>query len=345
MQPALCCRTKFEEILLMPIETSRRALIAGAAGATLARPALAQQAAWPTRPVRMVVPFAAGGGTDVSTRLLTPKMSEVLGQPVVVENRPGAGGTTGTDFVAKAPADGSVFLMATLSTVGLALGLYSSLPYDPVKDLAPVAPTVLVPVGLVARPDLGARTLREFIALLKANPGKYQYGSAGNGTSGHIACANFLTQSGTEAVHVPYRGSGPVFNDLLAGVVHFTADLPGLIKPHHDAGTLRALVMATDRRSALLPDVPTSAEAGLPDYKAYSWYGVFAPARTPQPIVARMAQAVEAALSDPEIARRLEGEMGLPPMRGYTPERFGAFLRDEIALWVPIVRATGARAD
>jgi len=328
----------------MTMPLPRRPLLLAAGTAALPRRAAWAQA-WPTRPVRMIVPFAAGGGTDVTTRLLAPRMSEVLGQPVVVENRPGAGGTTGTDFVAKAPSDGSVFLMATLSTVGLALGLYGNLPYDPVRDLAPVAPTVLVPVGIVARSDIGAKTLGEFIALLKANPGRFQYGSAGNGTSGHIACANFLVQSGTQAVHVPYRGSGPVFNDLLAGVVHFTADLPGLIKPHHDVGTLRALVMATDRRSALLPDVPTSAEAGLPGYKAYSWYGVFAPAGTPGPIVARMAQAVEAALADPVIGGRLENEMGLPPMRNYTPERFGAFLREEIALWVPIVRATGARAD
>ena len=328
----------------MTMPLPRRPLLLAAGTAALPHRAARAQA-WPTRPVRMIVPFAAGGGTDVTTRLLAPRMSEVLGQPVVVENRPGAGGTTGTDVVAKAPPDGSVFLMATLSTVGLALGLYSNLPYDPVRDLAPVAPTVLVPVGIVARSDIGAQTLGEFIALLKANPGRFQYGSAGNGTSGHIACANFLVQSGTQAVHVPYRGSGPVFNDLLAGVVHFTADLPGLIKPHHDAGTLRALVMATDRRSALLPDVPTSAEAGLPGYKAYSWYGVFAPAGTPGPIVARMAQAVEAALADPVIGGRLENEMGLPPMRNYTPERFGAFLREEIALWVPIVRATGARAD
>jgi tripartite-type tricarboxylate transporter receptor subunit TctC len=325
----------------------RRGILAGAAGAALACPALAQLPAadWPARPVRIVVPFAAGGGTDTTTRLLAPKMSEFLGQPVVVENRPGAGGTTGTDQVAKAPPDGSVFLMATLSTVGLALGLYDNLPYDPVKDLAPVAPTVLVPIGIVARADLGARTLAEFIALLKAHPGRYQYGSAGNGTSGHIACASFLTQTGTQAVHVPYRGSGPVFNDLLAGVVHFTADLPGLIAPHHRQGTLRCLMMATDQRSALLPDVPTSAEAGLPVYKAYSWYGVFAPAGTPRPIVARMAQAVEAALSDAQIAARLNDTMGLPPMRGYTPERFAGFLREEIAYWVPIVRATGARAE
>ncbi|MFC4168813.1 Bug family tripartite tricarboxylate transporter substrate binding protein [Teichococcus aestuarii] len=311
----------------------------------LAPAALAQAPAWPDRPVRMVVPFAAGGATDVSARLVTQKLSEVLGQPVVIENRPGAGGTTGTDYVAKSAPDGYTFIMASLSTVGLALGLYGKLPYDPVKDLAPVAPSVLAPIGICVRRELGVSTLQEFIALLKANPGKYSYGSAGNGASGHISVVAFLQKTGTQAVHVPYRGSGPVFNDLLAGVVDFTADVPGLMKPHVESGALKALVMATDQRSSVLPQVPTSAEAGLPGYRAYSWFGVFAPAGTPKPIIGRMAAGMETALADPAVARRLDQEMGLPPMRGYTPEKFGAFLKEEIDYWVPLVKASGARAD
>ena len=327
----------------------RRQLLAAAPALLLApalpRAAAAQGDAWPNRPVRVVVPFAAGGATDVSARVVTQKLSELLGQPVVVENRPGAGGTTGTDFVAKSPPDGYTFVMASLSTVGLALGLYNRLPYDPVKDLAPIAPAVLAPIGICVRKGLGVSTLQEFIALLKANPGKYSYGSAGNGASGHISCVAFLQQTGTQAVHVPYRGSGPVFNDLLAGVVDFTADVPGLMKPHVESGALTALVMATEQRSSVLPQVPTSAEAGLPGYKAYSWFGLFGPANTPKPVAGRLAEAVEAALSDPEVAKRLDGDMGLPPMRGYTPEKFGAFLKDEIAYWVPLVKASGARAD
>ncbi|WP_421995848.1 Bug family tripartite tricarboxylate transporter substrate binding protein [Roseococcus sp.] len=324
---------------------SRRRVLAAA----LAVPALSQtvaaQPAWPTRPVRIVVPFAAGGATDGSARVVAQKLSEVLGQPVVVENRPGAGGTTGADFVAKSAPDGYTFVMASVSNLVLAQGLYSRLPYDAVKDFVPVAPVVMAPIGIAVQSSLGVSTLQEFITLLKANPGRYQYGSAGNGASGHISTVAFLQLTGTHALHIPYRGSGPVFNDLLAGVVHFTADVPGLIKPHHDAGTIRALVMATPERSSVLPDVPTSAEAGLPGYRAYSWFGLFAPANTPTPIVDRLAAAVETALTDPTVALRLDRDLGLPPMPGYTPARFAEFLQEEIRYWLPIVRASGARLD
>ncbi|WP_159994110.1 tripartite tricarboxylate transporter substrate binding protein [Roseomonas sp. 18066] len=327
----------------------RRSLLA-ATPALLATPALApaafaQEAAWPNRPIRIIVPFAAGGATDVSTRVLGQKLTEILGQSVVVENRPGAGGTTATDYVAKATGDGYTFLMASVSTTALALGLYSKLPYDPVKDLAPVAPAVLAPIGIAVRKDLGVNTLQEFIALLKANPGKYTYGSAGNGSSGHISCVALLQQTGTQAVHVPYRGSGPVFNDLLAGYVDFTADVPGLMKPHVETGALKALVMATAERSSVLPNVPTSAEAGLPGYKAYSWFGLFAPPTTQPAVIDKLAKAVDTALRDPNVIARLDKEMGLPPFHDYTPARFASFLREEIDYWVPIVKASGARAD
>ncbi|ONG47959.1 transcriptional initiation protein Tat [Pseudoroseomonas deserti] len=324
----------------------RRRCLLAATPALLATPALAQDAAtWPTRPIRIVVPFAAGGASDVSTRVLSQKLTELLGQSVVVENRPGAGGTTATDYVAKAPGDGYTFIMTSVSTTALALGLYSKLPYDPVKDLAPVAPAVLAPIGIAVRKDLGANTLQEFIALLKANPGKFTYGSAGNGSSGHISCVAFLQKTGTQAIHVPYRGSGPVFNDLLAGHVDFTADVPGLMKPHVETGALKALVMATEQRSSVLPQVPTSAEAGLPGYKAYSWFGLFAPPTTAPAVIDKLAKAVDTALRDPNVIARLDKDMGLPPFHDYTPARFAAFLREEIDYWVPIVKASGARAD
>ncbi|WP_372619806.1 Bug family tripartite tricarboxylate transporter substrate binding protein [Falsiroseomonas sp.] len=331
----------------LPILPRRRMLLAatGLLAAPPAIPSAAAQANWPTRPVRLVVPFAAGGATDISSRIVAQKLSEVLGQPMVIENRPGAGGTVGVDTVAKAAPDGYTFAFSGLSTTALAMGLYRNMPYDPVKDLVPVAPTVLVPIGIAVRKELGVSTLQEFIAHLKANPGKLSYGSAGNGSSGHISCVGFLQQTGTQAVHVPYRGSGPVFNDLLAGVIDFTADAPGLIKPHVDSGALVALVMATPERSSLLPDVPTSAEAGLPGYRAYSWFGLFAPAGTPQGIVDRLAAATETVLTDPSVAQKLSGDLGLPPMTGYTPARFSVFLREEIEYWVPLVRASGARAD
>jgi tripartite-type tricarboxylate transporter receptor subunit TctC len=330
------------------LHLSRRRLLA-TAPALLALPALvrpaAAQAAWPTRPVRMVVPFAAGGATDLSSRVIAQKLTELLGQPVVIENRAGAGGTLGVDTIAKSAPDGYSFAIGGLSTTALAIGLYKNLAYDPLKDLVPVAPTVLVPIGIVVRKGLGVSTLQEFIELLKKNPGKLTYGSAGNGASGHISCVALLQQTGTSAVHVPYRGSGPVFNDLLAGVIDFTADAPGLMKPHVESGALVPLVMATEQRSSVLPDVPTSAEAGLPGYKAYSWFGIFAPAGTSQAIVDKLAQATETTLTNPVIARQLDSEIGLPPMPGYTPAKFAGFLRQEIDYWVPLVKASGASAD
>jgi tripartite-type tricarboxylate transporter receptor subunit TctC len=327
----------------MPMSLSRRAMLA--LPAVLASAAARAQANWPTRPVRMIVPFAAGGSTDVSARLLVPKMSEILGQSVVIENRAGAGGTLGSDVVAKSPPDGSAFVMGTVSTHVLAVGLYRErLPYDPVKDFVAVAPTVLVPICITVHPSLGVTTLAQFITLLKANPGKYSYGTGGAGGSAHIAAVGFLNAIGAEAEHVPYRGSAPMLNDLLAGQVAMGFDTPALIAQHHDSGALRCLAIATDQHSSLMPQVPTAAEAGLPGYKAYSWFGVFAPAGTPAPIVMKMNQAVRGAVTDPAIRARLL-ELELPPIEAGSPADFSAFLRNELDLWVPLVKASGATAD
>ncbi len=322
----------------------RRRSLPGLSAALLATPALAQQP-WPNRPVRIVVPFAPGGSTDVSTRLLAPRMQQNLGQPVVIENRAGAGGTIGSDAVAKAPADGSTFLMGTISTHVLAVGLYGPrLPYDPERDFVAVAPTVLVPICITVHPSLGVTDLAGLIALLKAYPGKYAYGTGGAGGSAHIGAVAFLNAIGAEATHVPYRGSGPMLTDMLAGQVAMCFDTPALIAPHHASGRLHCLAVATAARSPLMPDVPTSAEAGLPDYRAYSWFGVFAPAGTPAPIVARMNQAVREAVLDPANRQRLE-EQDLPPIMEGSPQQFAAFLRSELTTWVPVVRASGATAD
>lgn len=323
----------------MPRQSLRRRTILAAPALALAIPARAQ--GWPARPVRLIVPFAPGGGTDVTTRLWASRASEILGQPLVVENRPGAGGVVGVDFVAKQPPSGDVLGMATLSQIGLAPGLPQPMPFDPVKDLTPIAPTVFVPVGLaVTRKGLAVETAQALITLLRNNPGKYQYGSAGIGTSGHIACASFAKAIGADVLHVPYRGSGPVFAALASGEVHYTFDIASLLRPLEQAGTARILFMATGERSSLVPDVPTAREVGLPDYKAYSWYGVFGPAGLPAAIVARMAEAVDQALSDPAIQARFE-EMGTPAMRGYTPDRFAEFVRTENATWAPLVRSLG----
>ena len=325
----------------MPTAIPRRAVLM-----SLAAPGLAHaQGAWPTRPIRVVVPFATGGGTDVTMRLLAPKLAEILGVPVVVENRPGAGSTVGTDYVAKSPPDGTTFVLATLSSTGIAAGLYANLPYDPARDLAAIAPTVFIPTALaVTQRGWSVRDLAGFVAALRARPGAASYGSSGIGTTGHLASVNFLRATQTEAVHIPYRGGGQSFAALISGETQFTHDIPSLLRPFHDAGSARVLFINSERRSPLLPEVPTFAEVGLPDYKAYSWYGLFGPAGTPRPVMERLATATEQAMRDPQIAARL-AELGTPPMLGYTPDRFAQFVRDEIETWVPLVRASGARVE
>ncbi|PZW50386.1 tripartite-type tricarboxylate transporter receptor subunit TctC [Humitalea rosea] len=321
--------------------TRRSALALPAALLPLAARA---QAPWPNQAVKIVVPFAAGGSTDVSTRMLAPKMQQMLGQSVVIDNRSGAGGTIGSAAVAKAAPDGYTFLMGTISTHVLAVGLYGPrLPYDPEKDFIAVAPTVMVPICITVHPSLGVTDLAGFIALLRANPGKYAYGTGGAGGSAHIGAVAFLNAIGAEATHVPYRGSGPMLSDMLGGQVAACFDTPALIAPHHQAGRLRCLAVATAARSGLMPDVPTAAEAGLPGYKAYSWFGLFAPAGTPAPIVARMNEVTRTALLEPATAARFV-EQDLPPIAEGSPEQFAAFLHQELADWVPVVRASGATA-
>ncbi|MFC3127296.1 Bug family tripartite tricarboxylate transporter substrate binding protein [Pseudoroseomonas globiformis] len=326
--------------------TGRRGL-AALAGAALMGPAVsrAQSGAWPARPISLIVPFGPGGGTDITVRLLAPKLSQLLGQNVIVENKPGAGSTLGTDFVAKARPDGYTLVLATLSSTGVAAGLFKSLPYDPVKDLTAIAPTNFIPIchSVITR-GLTVRDTADWIAQLKANPNKYSYGSSGIGSTGHLASANFLQRIGARAEHVPYRGAGQVFSAMLSGEIQFNSDIPSLMLPYNREGQVRTLFVATDERSKLMPDVPTAAEVGLTDYKAYSWYGIFGPAGLPEPIVERMAAAVDEALGDATINQRLE-EMGTPTMRGYTPERFAQYVKDEVDLWVPIVKASGASVD
>jgi tripartite-type tricarboxylate transporter receptor subunit TctC len=310
---------------------ARRRLLAAAPAALLATPALGQ-GGWPSRPVRIVVPFGGGGGTDVTMRIIQPRLQEVLGQPVI-----------GTDHVAKSAPNGEVFVLSTLSPIGLAPGLPAPMPFDPIRDLTPIAPTVFIPIGLaITQRGVSARTAAEFVALMKAAPGRYQYGSSGIGSSGHIAAATFALKTGCEAIHVPYRGGGQVFTALQSGEIHYCCDIAALLKPFHEAGTARILFMATEERSSLVPEVPTAREAGMPDYKAYSWYGIFGPAGLPRPIVERMAQAIEQVVSDPAMVRRFE-EMGTPVMRGWTPERFAAFVREENASWAPLVRSLNIR--
>ena len=326
---------------------ARRTLLRLAGASLLATPAIsrAQSGPWPNRPIRVVVPFATGGGTDITMRMLAPKLGEILGQPIVIENRPGGGSTVGTDFVAKSPPDGYTFVLATLSSTGIAASLYANLPYDPAKDLVAVAPTVFIPIALaVTRRGWNVRTLEEFVAALKAKPGGTSYGSSGIGTTGHIARANFLRVAGARAEHIPYRGGGQSFTALIAGETQFTHDIPSLLRNFHEAGTARVLFTNQPDRWRLLPDVPTASELGLPDYKAYSWYGIFGPAGVPRPIVERFAAAIDQALADTAIDARLE-ELNTPGMRGWNPDRFARYVVEEIETWAPLVKASGARVE
>ncbi|WP_426958719.1 Bug family tripartite tricarboxylate transporter substrate binding protein [Muricoccus radiodurans] len=322
----------------------RRSLLGATLATGLAGTAAAQDRPWPTRPLRIVVPFGTGGSSDISARVLAAKLTDLLGQSVVIENRAGAGGTAGTDFVAKAAPNGEVFVQSGLTPMALAIGLYRNLPYDPVRDLVGVAPTAFVPLCIAINAQIPARDAAEFIALLRANPGRYFFGSAGVGTSGHICSANFLSRIGATAEHVPFRGGGELYLALQKGDVAFCTDTPSVFESMRAAGSVRIVLVATEERMARLPDVPTAREVGLGEFRAHSWYGIYAPAGTPRPVVTRLAQAIEEALGDPAVAARFE-ELGTPVMRGWTPERFADYLRDEIAFWVPLVRASGARAD
>jgi tripartite-type tricarboxylate transporter receptor subunit TctC len=319
---------------------SRRALL----GATLAAPAYAQAPAWPTRPVRLVVPFAGGGSSDLTARLLSAKLTGLLGQPFVVENRAGGGSTTGTDYVAKSAPNGEVFLQGGLTPMALAVGIYRNLPYDPLRDFAAIAPTAFVPLAIAINAQVPARDAREFITLLRANPNRYFFGSAGIGSSGHICSSNFLTQIGARAEHVPFRGGAELYLALQKGEVSFATDAPLVFKPMQEAGQVRIIFVATESRVPALPEVPTAREIGLADFRGHSWYGIYAPAGTPRPIIDRFAAAIDEALGDPNIQARFE-EMGTPVMRGWTPARFNDYLRDEIAFWVPLVRASGAQVN
>jgi tripartite-type tricarboxylate transporter receptor subunit TctC len=305
----------------------------------------AQTAAWPNRLIRIVVPFGTGGGTDITMRLLAPKMSELLGQPIIIENRPGGGSTVGTDYVAKQPPDGYTIVLASLSSTGIAATLYPNLPYDPVKDLVAISPTVFVPIGLsVTTKGLNVKTVPEFVAALKAAPNKFSYGSAGIGTTGHLASSAFLQRTGTQAVHIPYRSPSEVYKAMISGEIQFNSDIPSIMAPFHRAGQVRMLLVATDQRSPALPEVPTAAEVGMKDYKAYSWYGLFAPAGTRQAVVDRLAAVMDQALKDPAISAKFD-EMGTPAMVGYTPSRFAQYVKDEVAIWGPMVKASGARVE
>ena len=312
-----------------------------AAGAASLSPGWASAQEWPARPIRMIVPFAAGGSSDTVSRLVAQKLSASLGQQVVLDNRAGAGGNIGMDAVAKAAPDGYTVLFAA-GSAAINVSLYDKMPFDPLKDLVPVSHVCNVNGILVVHPSLPARTLKDFIDLARAKPDAINYASAGAGTVVHLAGEMFKSLARVNLTHVPYKGSGPALTDLLGGQVQaMFANMPGTLQ-HVKADKLRVLAVTGARRSPLLPDVPAISEL-VPGYAAATWFGVFAPAGTPAPIVARLNAEIGKALNTPDLLATLQAE-GADPVGG-SPEQFAKFFREEVARWGAVVRASGARAN
>jgi tripartite-type tricarboxylate transporter receptor subunit TctC len=309
--------------------------------ATVALGASAQN--YPTKPIRVVVPFPAGGTTDVLARAAAQKLTETLGQAAVVDNRPGAGGNIGAELVAKSPPDGYTLLMGTVGTHAINPSLYPKMPYDHVRDFAPIILVAGVPNVLVINPALPVNSVQELIAYAKANPGKLNFASSGNGTSIHLSGELFKTMTGLQIAHIPYKGSAPALQDLVGGQVQLMFDnLPSslaLIK----AGRLKALAVTSRERAAALPDVPTMAEAGLPGFEASSWFGLLAPAGTPQPIIARLNGDVAKWLASPEAKDKLLAQGAIAA--GGTPEDFARQIAAETAKWQKVVKDSGAKID
>jgi tripartite-type tricarboxylate transporter receptor subunit TctC len=317
--------------------------VALSAIALFALPAVAQTTTYPTRPVRLVVPFPAGGTTDILARAVAQKLSEAWGQSVVVDNRPGAGGNIGAELVAKSAPDGYTLLMGTVGTHAINASLYAKLPYDHVKDFAPVILVAGVPNVLVVNPGLPVHSVRELIDYAKTNPGKLNFASSGSGTSIHLSGELFKVLTGVQMTHVPYKGSAPALTDLMGGQVQLMFDnLPSSL-PFIKAGKLRALAVTSTGRAAALPDIPTVAESGIPGFEASSWFGVLAPAGTPRDIVTRINGEVAKWLTSTDAREKLAGQGAIAA--GGTPEDFARHIAAETAKWAKVVKASGAKVD
>jgi tripartite-type tricarboxylate transporter receptor subunit TctC len=304
--------------------------------------ALAAAQDWPSRPVRLILPFPPGGGTDILGRLIAERLSASLGQPVVTENRGGAGGNVGAEAAARSAPDGYTIVLVAPS-LAISPTLYSKINYDPVKDFAPVSLVATVPNLMITQPSLPAQNLQEFIAYAKGRPGALNFGSGGAGTSNHLAGELFNIVAGTKLVHVPYKGVNLAMQDVLAGNVHLVFIGIPAAAPHIKAGKLRALALVAPQRSGALPDVPTVAEAGLGDFEVTTWYGVLAPAGTPRSIVGRLNAELVKIMHSPELKEKLAAT-GTEPFTS-TPEEFAAYIKREIAKWGDVIRKSGAKAD
>jgi tripartite-type tricarboxylate transporter receptor subunit TctC len=313
----------------------------GAALLCLANAAMAQ--GYPNKPIRIIVPFAPGGNVDITARLVAPGLSEALGQPVVVENKPGAGGTIGADQVAKSPPDGYTLLMGSNSTFSVAPSLYPKNPYDPLKDFAPVVMIASAPFILVTNPAASYKTVHELVARAKENPGKLTMSSAGTGSSNHLVGELFQEISGARFTHIPYKGSGQALTDLMGGQVDLHFDQITSASSHIQGGKLKGLMVTAPQRVAMLPEVPTAAEAGYARFLATNVTGLIAPAGTPRDVIDRIAAATRKVIAQPAVKEKFAG-LGAEAVGG-TPEQFGTYIRDDLSKWTRIVKDANVKVD
>ena len=297
---------------------------------------------FPTRPIRLVVPYAVGGATDITARIITPRLSESIGQQVIVDNRPGGASIPGTAMVAKAAPDGYTALIATMS-FGAAPALFQKLPFDAQKDFTPVTLMTVLPMALVVHPSIPAKSVKELVALSKSKPAGLNYGSAGNGSATHLAGALFKTMSGANIVHVPYKGGGPSVAALIAGEVSVMVAIISTVVPQIKAGKLVPLGVGTTKRHAVLPDVPTIAEQGIPGFQVFEWQGVVVPAGTPRPVTEKLHREVVKVLAMPEVRDRITG-LGADIVSS-SPQELAALIKAEIPKWIRVAKESGIKAD
>jgi tripartite-type tricarboxylate transporter receptor subunit TctC len=318
------------------------ALLAGLLAAAPVAGAAQPETAYPTKPIRLIIPFAPGGGTDITARVLAQKLTEALGQTVVADNRAGANGTIGAELAAKSPPDGYTISMIS-SSHSVNPSLMRKLQYDLISDLAPITQATTQPYALVVNPGVPAKSVQELIALAKAKPGALNYGSSGTGGLSHLSGALFGALAGIDIHHVPYKGGAPALTDVISGQIEMLYSTILQASPHLKSGRLRALAVTTAKRSQSMPELPTMAQAGVPGYEVAGWYGVVAPAKTPRPVIVRLNQEMVRALKMPDVAEKLAAD-GSEPV-GSTPEAFGAHIRAEVAKWRKLIQQVGIRAE
>jgi tripartite-type tricarboxylate transporter receptor subunit TctC len=314
-----------------------------AAAACLAFASLAATAAYPDKPIRLVIGFPAGGPLDQHARLLTERLQAVLGQPIVIDYKAGAGGTVGAQDVMKAPADGYTLMLANTGVMVINPGLYTKLPYQTLRDFTPIARTAMQPLALLVNPQVPATTLKQFVDLAKASPGRINYGSAGNGGISHLVPEMFKSATGLFMVHIPYRGSAPAFTDLMGGQVQFMAESIPQAAAYHKQGKVRALAVTSRERNPALPDIPTVMESGIPNFEVVGFYGFLAPANLPRDVTAKLSDAFRQVLTSPDIRNRMIAQGADPAFLG--AEDFAKFLAAELPRWADAVKKSGAKLD